>query len=346
MNKLILKNWDWTDAYNLEAKFRYLISEQEKRGWKMDVHKMRTNEKDLSEQLLILHDKIRLVAPKKVTDQKEIKNPLKKDGTASAVLYNWYNKLDIRLFRIDQIVGSFTRVEIDKINPNSSLQRRTALFKVGWSPTEWNYKKDRGGKIIYTDRKPTKTSPKLTEDSVLNCPLGQLMVKYTQMLHRSSLVKGLLEKLRDDETLGGGANTVGANTGRCLHRVIANIPRPSSFYGKEIRDMFSVRPGYVILGADLEALENKLIGHYTYSLDNGVYAKRLNEEDPHDKTIELFRESSGIIIDRNTAKTINYALGFGAGVEKLKGILEVTEALARKLHKVWWNDKKTIIRRV
>jgi|GEM_PF-7028235 len=342
-NNLILKNHDWTNAYNLEAKFRYIISEQETYGWKMNVEKMKANQKDLEEKLLKLYDEIRLKVPRSAINQKEIKKPLKKDGTPSTALYNWYNTLDLRMFRLDQVVGAFTRVEFKRINPNSSKQRIIALLKVKWTPTEWNYQKDKGGKIIYVDRKPIKTTPKLTEDSVLKCPLGQLMVEYTQMLHRSSLVTGLIEKLREDETLGGGANTVGANTGRCLHRVIANIPRPSSFYGEEIRDMFSVREGYIILGADLEALENKLLGHFTHPLDNGVYAKRLNEEDPHDKTMELFRESNGIIIDRNTAKTINYALGFGAGVEKLKGILEVTEALARKLHKVWWNDKKTIL---
>mgnify|MGYP001570596644 CR=1 FL=1 len=342
MSRFTFQNHDWTESYKLEARFRYILSEQETYGWKMDVNKMKENQKDLEEKLLQLHNEIRELAPKKVTNQKEIKKPLKADGTASTVLINWYNTLDIRMFRLDQIAGPFTRVQIEKINPNSSTQRIQALLKVNWQPTEWNYKKDRYGKVIFIDRIPTKTSPKLTEDSVMRCELGKLMVKYTQMLHRSSLVRGLIEKLRDNETLGGGANTVGANTGRCLHRVIANIPRKSSFYGEEIRSMFSCREGYILLGADLSALENKLIGHYTYPIDNGVYAKRLIEEDPHNKTMELFRQGQGIIMDRDVAKTVNYALGFGAGIEKLKNVLNCNQITAKRLHKIWWDDKKPI----
>ena len=341
--KLILDNHDWNDAYFIEARFREIISAQEEYGWKIDLNKMNENIKILEIQLKELYKNIRNSSPKQVINENEIKSPLKKDGTPSQTLLNWYNKLDIRSFSINSVQGPFTRVSIEPINPNSAKQRIETLLKTGWKPTEWNYKKDKLGKIVFIDRKPIKTSPKLTEDSVLNHKLGQLMVQYTQMLHRTSLIKGLKEHLREDNSLPGGANTVGANTGRCLHRVIANIPRVNSFFGKEIRSMFSHRKGYKILGADLSALENKLIGHYTYLFDNGVYARRLIEEDPHQRTIELYKKECGIIINRDVAKTCNYALNFGAGVKKLSNILECKENMARKLHKIWWNDKKPVL---
>lgn len=92
------------------------------------------------------------------------------------------------------------------------------------------------------------------------------------------------------------------NTARAVHRGVVNIPRVGDDFGTELRSLFIAREGKVILGADLSALENRLAGHFTWDFDNGEYAKRLMEEDPHTNTVNLF-SGIGLPIDRNTAKT-------------------------------------------
>ncbi len=337
-----INNHDWSVAYKIEANFRYIISEQESYGWFMDKDKLDELEGDLEKKLMRLYNDIQKLSPKKVTNEKELKRPLKKDGTPSSSLLNWYNGLDIRLFRVEDVVGSFTRIKIENINPESPKQRIEALQKVGWKPTEWNYKVDKFKKPIYDPDTHAKIplSPKLTEDSVVGIPLGEAMVKYVQVSHRLKMVKGLKERIREDGSIGGGGNTVGAATGRMMHRNIVNIPsiKDGAFYAEEIRSCFSHRPGYILMGADLESLENRLAGHFTWDIDGGVYAKRIMDEDTHEQTVELFKRN-GVTRDRSVVKNVNYALLYGATYHKIGEMLKCTDSEAKKLHKAWWEDR-------
>lgn len=336
--ELIINNHNWTAPYNLEANFRYIISQQESYGWKMDINAMNQLKEELQTKLDKLEQHIKTTAPKKVTNEKELKKPLKKDGSHNASVQNWYNNLDIRMFPLSAVWGGFTRIRIEEINVESPKQRIEALQKVGWIPTEYNYKVDKYKKPIYEDGNKVPLSPKLTADSVVNVPLGQDMVKYVQMSHRLKLVKGLGSRVREDGAIGGGGNTVGCNTGRMMHRNIVNIPRAGEFYGSEIRSLFSHREGCILVGADLSALENRLMGHYTYNIDGGVYAKRIMKEDPHDRTAEVLK------VTRGQAKTINYAMSFGCSFHKLKDLLSCTDSEAKAKHKAWWNDKEPLLK--
>jgi DNA polymerase I-like protein with 3'-5' exonuclease and polymerase domains len=126
-----------------------------------------------------------------------------------------------------------------------------------------------------------------------------------------------------------------------MHRGVANIPRAGEFYGNEIRALFSHREGYTLIGADLKSLENRLMGHFTYNYDNGAYAKRLESEDSHDATVNVLARI-GITITRNQAKTLNYALGYGAQIGKVSEIIDCDLKTARKAYAAWWSDKKAM----
>jgi DNA polymerase I-like protein with 3'-5' exonuclease and polymerase domains len=92
---------------------------------------------------------------------------------------------------------------------------------------------------------------------------------------------------------------------------------------------------------DFSALENRLMGHYTHAFDGGDYAKRLEDECPHDNTVRLI-DRFGLTISRNRAKTINYALGYGAGRGKVAQILGCDNWLAGEIHKAWWDDRESM----
>lgn len=341
VKQLIIDNWNWTDAYNLEAQFRSIISEQASYGWKIDMDRLKEVKKDITNKHTILYKCVQDMSSKVVTKQGELKKPIKNDGSPNQYAINWWNKLGSdRVRPISEVVGSFSRIKMDKINPNSWKQRNRELFKHGWIPTEWNYKTDRFGKTVYIDKKPVPTSPKLTADSVLRIPIGEVMKEYTQIQHRYTTVNGILERLRDDETIPMDGDTAAAVTGRVRHRGTVNIPRKSTFYGQEIRSLFSHREGYILLGADLKTLELRLQAHYSYEIDNGEWANRVIGTCAHENTVELFKETG---IDRGIAKTANYALGFGCGVKKLSVILDCSEPVASRLKEVWWNDKRPLV---
>lgn len=342
MNNLKLDSHDWSLPYTIEANFRYIISEQEAYGWKIDVESMdKLLDKMLEERERIRLEVVKLIG-KRVINQGELSKPFKKDGSISVILERWYNNLDKRFFRLEDVVGTFTRVTFEDINLESPVQRIDALQKFGWVPTEYNYKLDKYKRPMYDEQgKKIKSSPKLTEDSVENCEVGKLMVKYMILSHRYKLTKGLKERLREDERIGSGGITVGCNTGRMMHRGVANIPRASEYYGNEIRSLFSHAKGYTLIGADLKSLENRLMGHYTFPYDKGEYARRLEEEDSHEVTVRLVAEA-GRDIKRHVAKTLNYAIGYGAQVGKVAEILDCDIPFAKKVYDLWWEDKASM----
>ncbi|MCK5016455.1 MAG: hypothetical protein KAS32_05210, partial [Candidatus Peribacteraceae bacterium] len=302
MIKLILEGHSWSLPYHIEARFRYIISEQEAYGWKIDVELMDRLLVELDERRGSIRGEALELIPLRVIDQGEVKKVFKKDGDMTAHVEKWYNNLECRMFRLTDVVGCFSRVDFQVTNLESPIQRITALEKQGWKPTEWNYKTDAHNKPIYDEKgNKIKTSPKLTQDSVEECEVGKLMIEYLTVSHRFKLVSGLRDRLREDNRIGSGGITVGCNTGRMMHRNIVNIPRVGELYGEQVRSLFSSEEGHILVGADLKSLENRLIGHFTHPFDNGEYAKRLEEEDSHDTTVKLV--APYMSITRNMAKT-------------------------------------------
>jgi DNA polymerase I-like protein with 3'-5' exonuclease and polymerase domains len=304
----------------------------------MDVDAMDKLLVTIMSEIDIVRDKVHSLVPKRIIDQGEVKKPCKMNGEYTAVLERWYNNLDKRQFALQAIVGPFTRVSFEEVNLESPKQRIETLLALGWRPTEYNYKTDKHKRPLYENGKKVKSSPKLTEDSVENHEVGTLMIRYLTLSHRHKLTKGLRERLREDNRIGSGGITVGCNTGRMMHRNIVNIPRCGEFYGTEIRSLFSHKEGYTLLGADLASLENRLMGHYTHGYDNGAYANRLESEDSHETTVKLVK-AAGKTITRNMAKTLNYALGYGAQIGKVAETLECDKAFAQEVYDLWWADK-------
>lgn len=360
-----INNHDWTLSYKIESNFRYIISEQESYGWYIDQPLKIKYEKYLQNKINLLEYIIKERLPMICNKGKELKNVLKKDGTPTQAVISWYNSLDVRPFPLSSVCGSFTRLEFKVLNLNSVPQKREVLKKYGWKPTKWNYKKDSSGNVVkgvpsevYSKEWFDKNSWHLPKDYLvtkneyqqivtggsicydeenrnIKCLIS--FVRHAKIRHRLSLLQGLV--IREDGAVAGGGNTVACNTGRVQHRGIVNIPKAEKkvFFGKQIRSIFSHREGYILLGADLSALENRLMGHYTFNIDDGKYANRLMKEDPHTRTAEVLR------ITRTQAKTVNYALSFGATYHKLKEILKCSEAEAKKAYAAWWNDKAPLL---
>lgn len=104
----------------------------------------------------------------------------------------------------------------------------------------------------------------------------------------------------------------GAVSGRMIHFKpnIAQVPKalPHVPYGYECRDLFHVRTGYKLVGADASGLELRCLSHFMAKFDGGEYIKVLLEGDIH-----TVNQHAAGIPNRDKAKTFIYAFIYGAG---------------------------------
>lgn len=135
-----------------------------------------------------------------------------------------------------------------------------------------------------------------------------------------------LKKQAKDGRIHARYNSNGAVTGRATHMGpnIAQVPKVGKPYGAECRELFKASPGYVVVGADLQGLELRCLGHYMTRWDNGSYADIVVNGDPHTENMnamqleEYFEDKK---VRRDKAKTIVYAVLYGAGDPKVGSIV-------------------------
>lgn len=135
---------------------------------------------------------------------------------------------------------------------------------------------------------------------------------YTYRHRRSAIAGGDIDEMDfDEETPNTGylANyresdgriptpsiEVGAATNRYKHISVANVPRASSLFGKEMRSMFGCGEGYVQFGFDYASLEARIEGHYVYDYEGGAeLAVSLLAEKPND--IHCYSEDTEILTE-------------------------------------------------
>lgn len=338
---------DWVVAYRLEAEVVKLHNKQVKHGVKFDVVK--------AQKLLELFDK----RIKELTDAIESGAPLqqiipwKRVKDAYGILENVPPTVD-RVFKKDmslqpgvakyfegcdtKVVGPHSRVTWRKINLNSITEVKGWLLKEGWKPS------------AYTD----KDSPKLTEELVglEDSSLGAVFKELNVLKHRrrfllgkpiKGVAKGALAQVRrKDNRVEARAITCGTPTARYRHSgAVCNIPRPGTLYGKEIRELFCVGEGHLLVGTDLCGIEARMMAHYCYNYPGGIaLAERVLSMD---KTND-FHTSNGIAwgVDRNTAKSGLYALCYGCGDAKLANTLGKPKKEGKRLKALFWDNNPAL----
>jgi len=164
----------------------------------------------------------------------------------------------------------------------------------------------------------------LAEYQLLNKRLGQIVDGKEAWLRHSQLYK--------DGRIHGSVITNACVSGRCSHRGpnVAQIPRVGQPYGAECRALFYAPLGWRLFGADASGLELRALGAQLAYFDGGEYAKLVstNDFDIHTHNAQLFGIFDGKgKIDKKTrelAKTMIYAVLYGAGAQKLGSILDIS----------------------
>ena len=145
---------------------------------------------------------------------------------------------------------------------------------------------------------------------------------------------GFLSYVREDGRIPTPADTLGANTGRYRHKIVCNIPRVTSIYGEQMRNLFGCGEGYYQLGFDFASLEARIMGHFVIPYKDGEsLAEALVAEKPND-IHSLNAKKLGI--DRSAAKSFSYAAIYGAQPKKLSKMLGISEEEGKRLFNEYW----------
>jgi hypothetical protein len=297
----------WSEGLLLETEVAILIHAQEDSGVAFNIGKAVWLVTDLENRKNALYKEIRPYLdyilnihekPDKNTGEfsyvKKVRNA---NGSLTISTKNFIEDSGISE---DDILGSFSRVELEE----PSLSKRgciiSALLKLGWKPT------------IFTD----KGTPKITDEGLPVDSLekvghfGKSLALWYVYNHRQSQIQGLIKNVRSDGRITAGMNTLGTNTFRATHRIVVNIPRVTSTYGEEMRSLFVAEPGRVMVGVDASGLELRMLAHY---MADKEYIDLILNGDVHTYNMEAankdaIKHKTKQIKDRNMAKTFCYGV--------------------------------------
>lgn len=307
------KGYNWRNAFLMSFELFKNLQEQEEYGWLVDREHMQFCIRQLTKWIERIDSVIVPKLPwvlvveegKERGEYKYLKKPFLKSGKLSENVVNWFTNCN-RTDLLASVAGPFSRISFRKTDLNSNDETKDFLLSLGWEPLEWN-----------TNDEGIRTSPKLSKDDPfegVEGKVGKLVARRVQCRQRRSIIDGLLLLIREDGRIASIVNTL-AVTGRATHRNIVNIPKASSFYGKQMRAIFSSREGYVLVGTDSAGNQLRQLAA---RMNNPVYTKALIEgkkedgSDNHSLTRDI-----GELESRDIAKNVMYCLLFGGGDTKL-----------------------------
>ena len=333
----------------LEYRIAELHAQQVLNGVLFDRDKAESLVEQITKEIEDIDKKVIPRIPKRIVQVgTDVKKIFKKDGAYTSQIADWYYNSGAFAagFDLEDICGPFTRIRYEEINLGSSEQVKGYLLSVGWRPTEWNYKKDKRGRVVYENGSPVRTSPKLSEDSFSSVEgdIPNLVSRRSVLVHRRSMLinenrgTGWLNKIRDDGRIPADGMPLGTPTGRYTHSVIVNVPKndPDVILGKEFRSLFIVPDGKIMVGTDADSLEARIEGHYTYPYDGGAYARELLEGDTHQINADLWG------VSRSKAKNGKYALTYGAQPAKLAETIGKPKRQGKMLYDAFWKNKRAL----
>ena len=294
-------------AISLEQEFAWRIQQQQQAGFPFDVEGADALTRELSTRRAELLDKLSASVPPFV-DTKV-----------------WVTK--VKRERKSKVVTTL-------FNPGSRHHvARHLIERLEWSPEEYT----------------PSGHPQVTEEiiSKLDLPGIEDLREYFKVQKILGMVSegdsSWVKLVKPDGRIHGYVGHNSAVSARCTHSKpnVTQVPRVSKDkatklpkrgwaggFGYECRSLFRARPGWELVGGDASGLELRMLAHFMAHYDDGEYAKVVTEGDVHTANMK----AAGLD-DRDRAKTLIYALLYGAGNAKLAKVLRssVPKAKATRL---------------
>lgn len=123
----------------------------------------------------------------------------------------------------------------------------------------------------------------------------------------------------------------GTRTGRFSYSEpnLQNISKESDSEPNHIREAFVPRDGRVFISLDYSQMEYRLAADYAG--EKKVIDAVMNGADFHQATADM------VGIERKPAKTLNFAVLYGAGIDKIAGMLKVSTLKAKALKDIYFS---------
>lgn len=294
---------DWKEALESERDVAILIKEQEEYGVYFNMEKaleyisILEDLKDQQYSIVRPYLKYEIIIKenknKETGEYSFVKKIRNKNGTLTVSVINNYNDPSI-------VCGPFSRVLFEEPSISKRGLIIQQLLKLGWKPTEFT---EKGYPKLTLEGEPVDTLEEVGE-------FGKALSLWYIYNHRQSQIKGFLPHVRKDGRIAAQCLSCGTNTFRAKHRVVANIPRPTSVFGKEMRSLFGVREGRVFVGADVSGLELRILAHH---MKDPEYIHQILTGDIHTYNLKM---GHPFLTTRDHAKTFIYMYIYGGGDEK------------------------------
>ncbi len=184
--------------------------------------------------------------------------------------------------------------------------------------------------------KKTKTGYS-TDEKVLNSLIDEhkiikKLLEYREIYKlRSTYIEPLLKLALKDEKrrIYTSFLQTGTSTGRLSSKNpnLQNIPVRTKL-GRQIREGFVAKSGYVLIGIDYSQIELRLLAHF--SKDKALMDAFIEGKDIHLETAKKIFGQEDAKDKRNIAKSINFGLLYGMGARKLSQTIDVSQKEAKE----------------
>jgi DNA polymerase I len=294
-------------SIRMEHVVRSLVNQQQVNGFSFKFSDANIFKSQLTQMMVEVEQEVHKTMLPMATCLKEVIPIYNKDGQLSR------RNLKLLGDMQEYVCGQFSLIKFDPFNLGSRQQIAKQLIRKGWKPIKFTEK----GSII-------------VDESVLekvNLPEAQMIYRYLLLQKRIAQLDNWINAYKHDTgCIHGRVITLGANTNRMTHMApnVAQTPASYSPYGKECRELFTVRsPDRVLVGCDASGLELRCLAHY---MNDPQFTKELLEGDIH-----TANQRMAGLETRDQAKTFIYALIYGAGPAKMGNIVGKGKAAGQKM---------------
>lgn len=260
----------------IEHEIREVIDEQQQNGWYFDIPGAQALVSQLRGIQAGLEGPIRDLFPPRLAEINTYVRRTKADGSDySSYLRHLeqYPKVELNTD------GTYTTYDWEEFNIGSPAQRTSRLLDLGYVPTNFTPKTEKGG----------GGNPKVDEETLIafaeesGRPEVRAIAEWLVLQGRSTMVEGWLNNVNyEDHCMHGRVMTCAATTRRMIHNSpnTANIPKAKAKvkYGIECRRLWRARPGRKEVGYDASGLEMRMFAQY---LNNDEATLLFTTGDPH-----------------------------------------------------------------